>query len=88
MDLWLIIEYIVKAIDFRTASLIGRFTLTRCVSNDVISWQLLNAFKVHLTAKMNFVLFERSLKMMKDGVNLFFILIFVLELFGVFGICK
>ena len=75
MDLWLILEYIVKAIDFRTASLLARFTLTRCVSNDV---------KVHLTAKMNFVLFERLLKMMKDGVNLFFILIFVLELFGVF----
>ena len=27
------------------------------------------AVKVHLTPKMNFVLFERSLKMMKDGVN-------------------
>ena len=72
MDLWLILEYIVKAIDFRTASLLARFTLTRCVSNDVISWQPLNAFKVHLTAKMNFVLFEKSLKMMKGGMKLFF----------------
>ena len=84
MDLWLILEYIVKAIDFRTASLLAHFMVTRCVSDDVISWQPLNAFKVHLTSKMNFVLFERSLKMMKDGVNLFFLLIFVLELLGFF----
>ena len=71
MDLWLLLEYIVKAIDPRTASLLARFTLTHCVSNVVISWQPLNAFKVHLTAKMNFVLLEKSLKIMKDGMNLF-----------------
>ena len=48
------------------------------------SGNLETAFKVHLTPKTNFVLFERSLNMMKDGVNLFFILIFVLELLGFF----
>ena len=68
--LWLILQCIVEASDFRTAFLLARFRLACCVSNDVISWQPLNAFKVHLTSKMNFVLFERSLKMTKDGGNL------------------
>ena len=38
-------------------------------------------YKVHLTPKINFVLFERSLKIMKDGVNIFPISIYVLQLF-------
>ena len=36
---------------------------------------------VHLTPKMNSVLLERLLKMMKDGVNFFSISISILELF-------
>ena len=71
-SMWLILECIVEAIDFRTC-----LRFARCVSNDVIFWQPSNAFKVHVTPKTNFVLFERLLKMMKDGVNLFLILIFV-----------
>ena len=37
--------------------------------------------KVHRTRKMNFVFFERTLKMIKDGANLISISIFVFELF-------
>ena len=86
--LWLISECIVKAIDFRTAFLLACFRLARCISNDVSFWQPLNAFFLHLTQKINYVLFERSLIMMNDDENLFFILIFVLELFGFFVISK
>ena len=44
--------------------------------------------KVHLTRKMNSVLFERELKIMKNSVNLFSISILVIDLFCFFVICK